>query len=302
MIPYHRKKILQILKLKVNDENCPCPNGQPLKSYLNHMYGLDAGAIDDQIDWSSSDLQQIMDSSTHLLWSSFVYDYFGLIRDYSIIPKASNQILETASFSLKNRGSDTMSYFNKLLFGKSLQTFDLSNIIIGTDSGYRYFEYESDFHLADMLRYQLVEYEYLFIDRSTIDKFGAYWVDIMNRDTSTLSEFFTNAMIKMLSETYIPFNTYYSPAHKDKWVYYSKDINLSEVWNRATLINIHEKTSSVPDFIHYKLHRGNLHERYYELQIDLLKYFTNNQSRFLQRAWMMSKLTAKKIYIFLDTF
>jgi hypothetical protein len=213
MIPYHRKKILHILKLKVNDENCPCPNGQPLKSYLNHLYGLDAGAINDQIDWSSTDLQQIMDSSTHLLWSSFVYDYFGLTRDYSIIPKASNQILETARFSLKNRGSDAMSYFNELLFCKSFQVFDLSDIIIGTDNGYRYFDYDSEFHLADRLRYQLVEYEYLFIDRSTIDKFGSYWQDIMNRDSSSLSKLFTNDMIKMLSETYIPLNTYYSPAH-----------------------------------------------------------------------------------------
>jgi hypothetical protein len=189
-----------------------------------------------------------------------------------------------------------------LLFGKSLQTFILSDIIIGTDSGYRYFDYDSEFHLADRLRYQLVEYEYLFIDRSTIDKFGSYWQDIMNRDSSSLSKLFTNDMIKMLSETYIPLNTYYSPAHKDKWVYFSKDIDLAEVWNRATLINIHEKTSSAPDFIHYKLHRGNLHERYYELQMDLLKYFTNTQSRFLQRTWMMSKLSTQKIYYFIDTF
>jgi hypothetical protein len=248
--------------------------------------------------------------------ASFVYDFFGRPRDYSAIPKLDESLLLSAKFALRVKNDPASiqhlawSYdqtippaksisetFSDILFGRDLETFSLSDFIVGSDQGFRLFEYTESIHLMDLLRYTLIESEIMFVDSATIPVFHEIWKDIFNRDNSGLADLFSPDMIEMLAHNYIPFNTYYDPANPVKWTYIpTEDINLAHLWQQATLANFIEKDFSIHEDMHYKVNLGNDVDKYFEIRMDLLKFFNSMISRSLQLVWIYTKIKVTATY------
>jgi hypothetical protein len=271
-----------------------------LHSYLLDLFGKSVHYNDDTGYYEATMFK--IDAETHLLWSAFVYDYFGRERDYTDIPLLSDEKLLNARFALKV--NDNAIYrdrpmFNELILGKQQDLFTLSDILIGTDQQAR-FHQDVKKHSADNLRYMLQEAEIRFVDKDTIDVFYNIWKEIMRRDTSGLSELFSDDMLKMLASSYIPLFTVYDPGNRDKWEFRGADeINLAYYWQFATLAMIHVKPV---DFMHYKISEKTAESVFYESMFDLLNWFTSSYSRVLQFTWIKVKDAARWVYHMMEKY
>jgi hypothetical protein len=272
-----------------------------LQSYLKNLYSISVVYDEETGNYDATHFQ--IDAETHRLWSAFVYDYFGRERDYLEIPKLSHQKLMNARFTLKvndNQMYRDKPIFNELLFGKQLDRFTLSDILIGTSEGVRFHQNE-DIYTADQLRFMLQESEIRFADQDTRQLFYSIWKEIMQRDISGLSDLFTDDMIQMLSENFIPLYTVYDPGNKERWEFRGKEeINLAMDWQYATLAMIEFKPDN--GFLHYKLTDKTAEDKYFEIMFDMLKWFTNNFSRTLQKTWMILKGWGSWMYRVLERY
>jgi hypothetical protein len=291
-------------------------NGQTLQNYLKDLYN-----VSHLTHAFESKSQGVDNYQTRILWASFVYDFFGRPRDYSILPQLDESQLLSSRFSLRVKNDPASiqnlawSYdqsiapkhsiseaFSDILFGRNLETFSLSDFIIGSDQGFRLFEYSESLHLMDLLRYTLVESEIMFVDSTTIPLFHEIWKDIFNSDISGLADLFSPDMIEMLAHNYIPFNTFYDPANPEKWTYVPVgEIDLAFLWQRATLAKFIEKDFSIHEGMHYKVNFGNGVDKYFEIRMDLIKFFTSIISRALQLAWMYTKIKVTATYEYWKT-
>jgi hypothetical protein len=276
-------------------------DGMNLQRYLRNLYGVQVSYDEDTGSYESQMFS--IDAETHRLWSAFVYDYFGRDREYSEIPKLSEQKLLGARFTLKvndNKIYRDKAIFNELLFGRQLERFTLSDFLVGTSEGVRYHQ-DIELYTADKLRYMLQESEVLFANQDTRDVFYNIWSEIMERDISGLSDLFDQSMIIYLSQNFIPPLTVYDPASKNKWQFRGEDeINLAEIWQRGDLA----KFEYQPDngFLHYKLTWKSDEDKYFEVLVDMLKWFTSNISRSVQKMWMKFKEWAHWMYRVLERY
>jgi hypothetical protein len=271
------------------------PDTRNLRNYLSDLFATQVNSYEESNDFDETTL--ILDGETHRLWSAFVYDYFGRERDYSNIPKLSESKLLEAQFTLKvndNPLQRDKQIFNDILFAKQMNSFTLSDIVIGTDQDARYHT-DNEKYVADQLRYMLQESEIRFIDSNTEKVFLNIWKEIMNRDTSGFSALFTTDMLEMLARTFIPLYTVYDPGNEDKWEFIGEEeINLAEIWQQGDLA----KFEYQPDngFLHYKLTWKSNEDKYFEAMFDVLKLFTSNLSRSVQKLWMQFKAWAHWMY------
>jgi hypothetical protein len=275
--------------------------------YLSGLYKLIEGPGSQNLQTYLMNLYYTHIEDVHLLWSSFIFDYFGKPRDYTTIPKLSDTALLSAEFKLKvnnNIAFSDKSKFDSLLFGRDLDTFKLSDFVIGVNNGLRYWGNDIDtMYTIDLLRYKLVESDIIFVEEGHAEKFKEYWFDLMKRDNSGLSDVFTSDMIVALANSFIPLFTVYNPADPNKWTYLPPDeFNLAQEWMSGSLAKYNFKIFSTSENIHYKIHLGNSVDKYFEILNDLLKYYINPSSRVIQKLWMFTKYTASTVLYLMEKY
>jgi hypothetical protein len=262
---------------------------EPLDTYLARMFDIDDRSM------TEKGITELM------LWSSFIYDYFGKARSYEFLPKLSADQLLNARFALKVHGSAKFgNLFADMLFGRTdASIFVPSDFIIGVNTGHRILKAENDRYTAEMLRYTLAESNVKFIESSAIDNFRGYWSDIMQRDTSGLSDLFSPLMVADLADEYIPFNTVYDPTHPVRWVYYSQDIDLAYVWQYGLLIPIirREQQFSVDPF---GVLSNDPVKDYFGVLSDMLKWFHDGRYRMWQQTTLILRYTTARLVSFLN--